>query len=160
MRFFNSVPRSAECVFDAATKWINSAFALHLLDRRLKLWDYSILVYRNEISPETTGMDTFRLGTKHPCIVTCFLCGSLTHILLQEGDIEPPAPYETAMTLSHMLQSGETMVQPFVSPAVLQANETGKRGSLFVPHRERYRLPCHQPHIAPFLFRHSCPHPR
>ena len=74
MRFFNSVPRSAECVFYAATKWINSAFALHLLDRRLKLWDYSILVYRNEISSETTRMDTFRLGTKHPCIVICFLC--------------------------------------------------------------------------------------
>jgi hypothetical protein len=42
-----------------------------------------------------------------------------------EGEIEPPAPYKTAMTLSNMISTGETMVQSFVSPAVLQANETG-----------------------------------
>jgi hypothetical protein len=29
------------------------------------------------------------------------------------------------MSLSHMVSSGETLVQPFVSPAILQANETG-----------------------------------
>ena len=42
-----------------------------------------------------------------------------------EGEIEPPAPYETAMSLSNMVASGEVMFQPFVSPAILQANETG-----------------------------------
>jgi hypothetical protein len=42
-----------------------------------------------------------------------------------EGEIEPPAPYKTAMTLSNMISTRETMVQSFVSPAVLQANETG-----------------------------------
>jgi hypothetical protein len=47
-----------------------------------------------------------------------------THINT-DGEIEPPAPYETAMTLSNMIATGETMVQSFVSPAVLQANETG-----------------------------------
>lgn len=29
------------------------------------------------------------------------------------------------MSLSNMISSGETLVQPFVSPAILQANETG-----------------------------------
>jgi hypothetical protein len=29
------------------------------------------------------------------------------------------------MTLSNMISTGETLFQPFVSPAVLQANETG-----------------------------------
>lgn len=29
------------------------------------------------------------------------------------------------MSLSHMVSSGETLLQPFVSPAILQANETG-----------------------------------
>lgn len=52
-------------------------------------------------------------------------------VALQEGDIEPPAPYETAMTLSNMVQSGETLFQPFVSPAVLQANETGEACRLY-----------------------------
>jgi hypothetical protein len=47
-----------------------------------------------------------------------------THIDLT-GEIEPPAPYETQMTLSNMISTGETLFQPFVSPAVLQANETG-----------------------------------
>lgn len=51
----------------------------------------------------------------------------ISFLVLQEDDIEPPAPYETAMTLSNMVQSGETMIQPFVSPAILQANETGEQ---------------------------------
>jgi hypothetical protein len=42
-----------------------------------------------------------------------------------EGEIEPPAPYETAMTSSNLISTGETLVQSFVSPALLQANETG-----------------------------------
>lgn len=38
---------------------------------------------------------------------------------------EPPPPSETALTLQHVVTTGETLSQPFVSPAVLQANETG-----------------------------------
>jgi hypothetical protein len=38
---------------------------------------------------------------------------------------EPPAPYETSLTLNHIITTGESLQQPFVSPAVLQANETG-----------------------------------
>jgi hypothetical protein len=40
-------------------------------------------------------------------------------------EVEPPAPYETTLTLQDIITTGETMRQPFVSPAVLQANETG-----------------------------------
>jgi len=60
------------------------------------------------------------------CIATRFLycLPEWTHFDI-EDDIEPPAPYETAMTTSNMVQTGETMNQPFVSPAILQANETG-----------------------------------
>ena len=47
-----------------------------------------------------------------------------THLDL-EGEIEPPAPYETAMALTNMVSTGDAVVQPFVSPAILQANETG-----------------------------------
>ena len=42
-----------------------------------------------------------------------------------DDEEEPPAPYETIMTRQDMLTVGEIMRQPFVSPAVLQANETG-----------------------------------
>jgi hypothetical protein len=42
-----------------------------------------------------------------------------------EDEEEPPAPYETLMSLQDMVTAGETLRQPFVSPAVLQANETG-----------------------------------
>lgn len=42
-----------------------------------------------------------------------------------EDEEEPPAPYETMMSMQDMVTAGETLRQPFVSPAVLQANETG-----------------------------------
>lgn len=60
------------------------------------------------------------------CIAGKYLAslGKWTHINL-EDEVEPPAPYETSMTLTNMVQTGETMVQPYVSPAILQANETG-----------------------------------
>lgn len=60
------------------------------------------------------------------CVGTRFLymLPSWTHIDL-EGEVEPPAPYETAMTRTNMISTGETLIQDFVSPAVLQANETG-----------------------------------
>ena len=38
---------------------------------------------------------------------------------------EPPAPYETLLSQQHMVTAGDTLTQPFVSPAILQANETG-----------------------------------
>eukprot|EP00934_Nitzschia_sp_Nitz4_P006878 Nitzschia sp. Nitz4//scaffold17_size182527//147575//151746//NITZ4_001877-RA/size182527-snap-gene-0.302-mRNA-1//-1//CDS//3329539409//6868//frame0 len=38
---------------------------------------------------------------------------------------EPPKPSETILQMRDLLTAGETMNQPFVSPAVLQANETG-----------------------------------
>lgn len=40
-------------------------------------------------------------------------------------ETEPPAPFETTMTLQNVIATGESLVQPFISPAVLQANETG-----------------------------------
>jgi hypothetical protein len=40
-----------------------------------------------------------------------------------EGEAEPPAPNQT--NVSDLLLTGEHMFQPFVSPTVLQANETG-----------------------------------
>jgi hypothetical protein len=42
-----------------------------------------------------------------------------------DDEEEPPAPFETIMSRQDMVTSGEVMRQPFVSPAVLQANETG-----------------------------------
>jgi len=42
-----------------------------------------------------------------------------------DDEEEPPAPYETIMSLQDMVTAGEAMHQPFVSPAILQANETG-----------------------------------
>ena len=42
-----------------------------------------------------------------------------------DDEEEPPAPYETLMSLQDMVTAGETMRQSFVSPAILQANETG-----------------------------------
>jgi len=38
---------------------------------------------------------------------------------------EPPQPYETSLSRTDVVTAGETLRQPFVSPAVLQANETG-----------------------------------
>jgi hypothetical protein len=38
----------------------------------------------------------------------------------------PPEPCDTILTQKHMVAMGETLTQPFVSPAVLQANETGQ----------------------------------
>ncbi len=40
-----------------------------------------------------------------------------------DGEIEPPAPHQTIV--SEVITAGETWRQTFVSPAVLQANETG-----------------------------------
>lgn len=53
-----------------------------------------------------------------------FCLPTWTHLDLSD-EIEPPAPYETAMSLTNMIATGETLIQSFVSPAILQANETG-----------------------------------
>jgi hypothetical protein len=42
-----------------------------------------------------------------------------------EGEVEPPSPNETILAIRGIVTAGEMMVQPFVSPAILQANETG-----------------------------------
>lgn len=71
--------------------------------------------------------------------ITCLVAGSLVNLILSYkafirlpewtnisivGEVEPPNPSETIM--SEMLQDAhEVLDQPFVSPAVLQANETG-----------------------------------
>jgi hypothetical protein len=47
-----------------------------------------------------------------------------THISV-EGEVEPPGPGETSISLTNAIAAGDTMFQSFVSPAVLQANETG-----------------------------------
>lgn len=59
-------------------------------------------------------------------ILVGFLCSlpKWTHLDVQD-EIEPPEPYETSMSLTNMISAGETLIQPFVSPAILQANETG-----------------------------------
>ena len=38
---------------------------------------------------------------------------------------EPPQPNETVIAMRDMVTAGDVMLQPFVSPAILQANETG-----------------------------------
>jgi hypothetical protein len=47
-----------------------------------------------------------------------------TNLDLADED-EPPAPSETILSMQEMITAGETMKQSFVSPAILQANETG-----------------------------------
>jgi len=101
----------------------------------------SIQAYRDAInsfskipagSPWRTALDVYWLfvlagGTLVTLWVAAkFVCNlpSWTDISV-EGEEEPPAPYETTMTLQNMIATGESLVQPFVSPAVLQANETG-----------------------------------
>jgi hypothetical protein len=60
------------------------------------------------------------------CITAKFLyCLPKWTVFDLEDEEEPPAPYETLMSLQDMVTAGETLRQPFVSPAVLQANETG-----------------------------------
>jgi hypothetical protein len=78
--------------------------------------------------PKWTHFDIVR-NFIAPVVTQVYLCAlTLVHKLcaaIQENDIEPPAPYETAMSLASMISSGDALVQPFVSPAILQANETG-----------------------------------
>lgn len=66
-------------------------------------------------------------GSAATCWITAkflYCLPSWTHIDVADEE-EPPAPFETSMTLNNIITTGETLRQPFVSPAVLQANETG-----------------------------------
>jgi hypothetical protein len=64
-------------------------------------------------------------------IITLYITARFVYCLSQwtsldvTGEDEPPAPHETILALRDMVTAGETMRQPFVSPAILQANETG-----------------------------------
>ena len=83
-------------------------------------------------SPWKTALDTYWLvvlisGSVATLWITfkfIFNLPTWTNISV-EGEEEPPAPYETSISLQNVIATGESLVQPFVSPAVLQANETG-----------------------------------
>eukprot|EP00559_Dactyliosolen_fragilissimus_P008690 CAMPEP_0184873264 /NCGR_PEP_ID=MMETSP0580-20130426/41744_1 /TAXON_ID=1118495 /ORGANISM="Dactyliosolen fragilissimus" /LENGTH=1321 /DNA_ID=CAMNT_0027376147 /DNA_START=80 /DNA_END=4045 /DNA_ORIENTATION=+ len=64
-------------------------------------------------------------GTTVTVIITIMFMSKLPGwVCLDVADeIEPPAPNETVM--SEVILSGQNLIQNFVSPAVLQANETG-----------------------------------
>ena len=64
-------------------------------------------------------------------IVTFWCCSKFVYMLPEwtspdlSNEEEPPAPYETLLSQQHMVTAGDSLSQPFVSPAILQANETG-----------------------------------
>ena len=64
-------------------------------------------------------------------IATFWICGKFLYKLPEwtsldlSDEEEPPAPYETLLSQQHMVTAGDTLTQNFVSPAILQANETG-----------------------------------
>jgi hypothetical protein len=64
-------------------------------------------------------------------IVTIWICGKFLLKLPEwtspdlSDEEEPPAPYETLLSRQQMVTAGDALTQPFVSPAILQANETG-----------------------------------
>ena len=60
-----------------------------------------------------------------------WICGKFLYKLPEwtspdlSNEEEPPAPYETILSRQQMVTAGDTLTQSFVSPAILQANETG-----------------------------------
>ena len=64
-------------------------------------------------------------------IATFWICGKFILKLPEwtspdiSDEEEPPAPYDTLLSQQHMVTAGDALTQPFVSPAILQANETG-----------------------------------
>lgn len=64
-------------------------------------------------------------------VITFWFCLKFMYMLPEwtspdiSNEEEPPAPYETLLSRQHMVTAGDTLSQPFVSPAILQANETG-----------------------------------
>lgn len=89
----------------------------------------------SDVPPRTWRMyalDTYWLvvlsaGT----IATVWICGKFLYKLPDwtkpdlSDEEEPPAPYDTLLSQQRMLTAGDHLTQPFVSPAILQANETG-----------------------------------
>ncbi|KAG7356728.1 hypothetical protein IV203_001414 [Nitzschia inconspicua] len=64
-------------------------------------------------------------------IATFWICGKFMCKLPEwtspdlSDEEEPPAPYDTLMSRQDMVTAGDVLTQTFVSPAILQANETG-----------------------------------
>lgn len=64
-------------------------------------------------------------------IATFVICGRFLWKLPEwtspdlSDEEEPPAPYDTLLSRQQIVTAGDTLTQPFVSPAILQANETG-----------------------------------
>jgi hypothetical protein len=64
-------------------------------------------------------------------IATFWICGKFILCLPEwcspdlSDEEEPPAPYDTLLSRQDMITAGDFLSQPFVSPAILQANETG-----------------------------------
>jgi len=63
-------------------------------------------------------------------VTVCF-CSKFIYMLPEwtspdlSNEEEPPAPYDTLLSQQHMVTAGDSLTQSFVSPAILQANETG-----------------------------------
>ena len=64
-------------------------------------------------------------------VSTIWICGKFLYLLPEwtapdvSDEEEPPAPYETLLSQQQMVTAGDSLTQNFVSPAILQANETG-----------------------------------
>ena len=110
---------------------------------------FPLLAHANAIQAYRGAIDSFSKVPPHSAIkvviyaywLTCLLAGTVSTVYVtvkffahipswtlmdvDEEEEEPPAPNETVMVAEEGIFAGETMVQTFVSPAVLQANETG-----------------------------------
>jgi hypothetical protein len=89
----------------------------------------------SDIQPRTWRMyllDTYWIivllgGT----LCTFWICGKFMCKLPEwtspdlSDEEEPPAPGDTLLSQQHIATAGDHLTQPFVSPAILQANETG-----------------------------------
>ena len=64
-------------------------------------------------------------------VITVWYCSKFMYMLPEwtspdlSDEEEPPAPYETLLYQQRMVTAGDSLAQTFVSPAILQANETG-----------------------------------
>jgi hypothetical protein len=64
-------------------------------------------------------------------VATFWICGKFLYHLPEwtapdlMDEEEPPAPYDTLLSQKDMVTVGDHLTQPFVSPAIIQANETG-----------------------------------
>ena len=60
------------------------------------------------------------------CIITYLvLLPSWVDIDTRDELEEPPPPSETSISISNDVTYGESLIQPYISPTILQANETG-----------------------------------